>query len=191
MPPPTLDRRVRKSRAQLRDALVELILERGWDEVSVLDVCERADVGRSTFYLHFADKEDLLLSGFDALHEGLHTRRTAAVGTFAFVEPLFEHARENSPLMQAVVGRKSGQVVQRRFRDVANQLVEAELASLGIEARVRAQASRYLGGALVELLVCWLEAPRGQDAAAVGRLYGRLSSAVVTAARAEARNSSP
>lgn len=45
------DRRVRKTRRLLHEALVTLILERGWDAVSVRDVCERADVGRSTFYV--------------------------------------------------------------------------------------------------------------------------------------------
>ena len=69
--PNSTDRRVRRTRRALRDALLELTLERGWDEVNVLDVCERADVARSTFYTHFADKEELLLSGFDDLRAAL------------------------------------------------------------------------------------------------------------------------
>ena len=62
-----MDRRVRKTRRALRESLFSLVAERGWDSVSVQHVCERADVGRSTFYTHFADREDLLLSGFDDL----------------------------------------------------------------------------------------------------------------------------
>ena len=68
------DRRVLRTRRTLREALVQLILQRGWEKVSVLEVCERADVGRSTFYTHFADKEELLLSGFDDLRQALRTR---------------------------------------------------------------------------------------------------------------------
>jgi AcrR family transcriptional regulator len=184
MAAPPVDRRVRKTRRQLRDALVALILERGWDQVSVLDVCAQADVGRSTFYLHFADKEDLLLSGFDELHEALHAAHTRAVGTFAFVQPLFEHARENGRLMRAVAGRKSGQAVQRRFRDVANELVDAELVALGLGAEVRPHTARYLGGALVELLLGWLEVPGNVEAEALSRLFIRLSQGALSAARA-------
>src|SRR5512139_3251865 len=65
------DRRVLRTRATLREALVRLILERGWDDISVQDVCDRANVGRSTFYSHFADKEELLLAGFDDLRKAL------------------------------------------------------------------------------------------------------------------------
>ena len=57
------DRRVRKTRKALRDALVELTLEKGYAAVTVGDIADRADVGRTTFYAHFTDKEDLLLGG--------------------------------------------------------------------------------------------------------------------------------
>ena len=53
--PAVVDRRVRRTQRQLRDSLVTLILERGWDAITVRDVCEHADVGRSTFYVHYAD----------------------------------------------------------------------------------------------------------------------------------------
>src|SRR3954453_2919872 len=109
VPQNVLDQRVTRTRKNLRTALVTLILERGWDATSVMDVCGRAAVGRSTFYLHFADKEDLLVSGFDDLLEELQVhRRSAAAGSFAFVEALIEHARDNTRLHRAMVGRKSG-----------------------------------------------------------------------------------
>ena len=54
------DRRVARSRRALKEALTDLILERGYEAVTVQDVIDRADVGRSTFYAHFLDKDDLL-----------------------------------------------------------------------------------------------------------------------------------
>jgi AcrR family transcriptional regulator len=183
MSAPVLDRRVRKSRRQLRDALVNLILEGGWDEVSVIDVCARADVGRSTFYLHFADKEDLLLSGFDELHEALNVSGARAAGSFAFVAPLLEHAKANTRLMRAVAGRKSGQAVQRRFRDVLNALVGAELAALEVSAALRPRLARFLTGGLVELLLDWLESPKSLEPGSLAALFRRLSEAAVAATR--------
>ncbi len=183
MPTAPTDRRVRKTRKHLRDALVSLILEHGWDDVSVIDVCERADVGRSTFYLHFADKEDLLLSGFDELHEALHATHVKAVGAFAFVEPLIDHARENARLMRAVVGRKSGQAVQRRFRDVVNRLVNLELEALNVPAAVRGAVLRFVGGGLVELLLHWLENPKTGGAKTLSAQFRTLADAVIASAR--------
>ena len=58
-----VDRRSLRTRTALRDALLGLIAERGWDEIAVQDLCERANIGRSTFYLHFP-KDTLNKSAF-------------------------------------------------------------------------------------------------------------------------------
>src|SRR5699024_4054285 len=55
-----VDRRITKSKRALRTALIDLMEERGFDAVSVNDLCARADLNRGTFYNHFRDKEDLL-----------------------------------------------------------------------------------------------------------------------------------
>src|SRR5262249_48157020 len=93
------DRRIQRTRRTLHEALLALIRERGWDAVTVQDVCARADVGRSTFYVHFADKEELLLSGFAELRQSLRShladgRRKRLGFTFA----LLEHAEEHGPI---------------------------------------------------------------------------------------------
>jgi AcrR family transcriptional regulator len=67
MPKKKIDRRVQRTRQTLQNALSELILEKGYEKVTVQDVIDRANVGRSTFYAHFEDKEQLLLSGFEPL----------------------------------------------------------------------------------------------------------------------------
>src|SRR5512134_762137 len=61
------DRRVQRTRQSLQDALVELIVEKGYEDITIQDVIDRANVGRSTFYTHFLDKEDLFLSEFEGL----------------------------------------------------------------------------------------------------------------------------
>ena len=63
----TIDRRVERTRQLLQNALSELILEKGYEKVTVQDVIDRANVGRSTFYAHFESLEQLLLSGFEPL----------------------------------------------------------------------------------------------------------------------------
>ncbi len=62
-----VDRRVQRTRQLLQDALVSLIQEKGYEAVTVQDILDQANVGRSTFYAHFRDKEELLLSRFEHL----------------------------------------------------------------------------------------------------------------------------
>lgn len=62
-----VDRRVGRTRQLLQNALSELILEKGYEKVTVQDVIDRANVGRSTFYAHFESLDQLLLSGFEPL----------------------------------------------------------------------------------------------------------------------------
>lgn len=179
--PPTasVDRRVRRTRNQLRDALVALILERGWDAVSVKEVCDRADIGRSTFYVHFADKEELLLSGFEDLHAALeHERRTLAA-PFGFLPSLIEHARGHGRLFRAMIGKQSGQTIQRRFRELLVKLVEADLSGLGVEATRLRWVARYISGGLVEMLLVWLDRPSSLDAKELIKLFERMTAGVL------------
>jgi len=80
MPPNDLDRRVQKTRKLLQDALIELVSEKGYESVSIREILDRANVGRSTFYAHFQDKDELLHSILDRL-DGLfaqHKRQILA-----------------------------------------------------------------------------------------------------------------
>jgi AcrR family transcriptional regulator len=176
---PLADRRVRRTRRVLRDALVALILERGWDSVTVQDVCARADVGRSTFYVHFADKEELLLSGFDELHAALDTLCSKSRGKFAFVEPLLEHARDNTRLFRALVGKQGGRHILRRFRDVVVRLVEAELDGFDVARERRSAAALFISGGFVELMVTWLERPTANDPKTLSRSFSALADGVL------------
>jgi len=67
-----IDARVRKTRDALGDALVELMQQRPFDSITVQDVLDRANVGRSTFYSHYSDKDDLLMSDADEFMDTLH-----------------------------------------------------------------------------------------------------------------------
>ena len=64
---PGMDRRTLRTRQALHQALFRLVLERGYDQTSVADIADTANVGRSTFYAHFTDKDDLLAYGIGYL----------------------------------------------------------------------------------------------------------------------------
>ena len=69
MPPNDVDRRVQKTRKLLQDALIELVAEKGYESVTIREILDKANVGRSTFYAHFQDKDQLLHSILDRLDE--------------------------------------------------------------------------------------------------------------------------
>ena len=56
----SIDQRILRTRQAIRQALIELIAEKGFDAVSITDLTERAEINRGTFYLHYRDKYDLL-----------------------------------------------------------------------------------------------------------------------------------
>ncbi|MUT68345.1 TetR/AcrR family transcriptional regulator [Paenibacillus sp. NEAU-GSW1] len=130
------DRRISRTKRMLHEALLGLILEKGFESVTVQDIIDRANIGRSTFYAHFYDKHALLQYGFSYLQEHLseqqqpYLRRSQHPNEkprFSFSLPMFQHAHEHHKLYQALVGKQSGVVVQLQMKELFASLVRAEM----------------------------------------------------------------
>ncbi|RKN53152.1 TetR/AcrR family transcriptional regulator [Micromonospora costi] len=125
-----VDRRVRRTREAIHRALVTLMLEKGYDAVTVAEIIERADIGRSTFYTHYTDKQHVLYTTLDAVADFLRAQRDASGGRlFGFSRALFEHVHEQRELLRALLGRRGGTVVHNRIRQVLVDLVREDLES--------------------------------------------------------------
>lgn len=191
--PKSTDRRVRRTRRALREALIELTLERGWDDVSVLEVCSRADVGRSTFYTHFADKDEVLLSGFEELRESLHGQARHGGGRDAvlgFVDGLFEHVKASGRLFRALVGRRVGAAAhQSAFRKFVHGLVRDDLVAAFPEEPSVEAAARYIGGGISELLIWSVDGHSAPRSAELNDACAKLTKPILaTLRRARARD---
>lgn len=162
-----LDRRVRRTRQQLREALLSLMRERGYEVLTVQDILDRADVGRSTFYAHFDGKDDLLVSGLEELRSALEerqqqARRNAPAGeeAFAFSRELFAHAEEHRDLFRGMVGKHSGAVVQGYVRRMLVDLVREDVRAMARRGAARElpveAGAQFLGGGLFGLLMWWV-----------------------------------
>src|SRR5205807_4575943 len=75
------DRRVQRTRQLLQDALISLMIEKGYEATTVQDIIDRANVGRATFYAHFADKETLLVSRLEDLRAMLAQQQQQTLTT--------------------------------------------------------------------------------------------------------------
>ena len=110
-----IDRRVRRTRDRLGDAMVDLLQEKPFDTITVQQVLDRAGVGRSTFYTHYRGKEDLFLSDCDEFFEAMATALSRHRDTSERVAPvreLFAHVAEMRTFYSALVA--SGRIFGAR-----------------------------------------------------------------------------
>src|ERR1700704_3912144 len=111
-----IDRRSLRTKAMLQHALNSLIQKKGYDAITIKDICDAANVGRSTFYAHYTSKDDLKRSGFEPLRRQLVDRQKEALATardgksrsLAFSLTMFEHARDHREHYRALVGSRGG-----------------------------------------------------------------------------------
>lgn len=158
------DRRILKTRLALREALLSLLTTHAWDDLSIQEICACADVGRSTFYLHFDSKDDLLSESLNDLRDTLIAARaigTAQLRPFAFLPGLLTHMEENRLVFRNIVGRRSGYGVERRFREMVFQLLEKDLAKRNLTSYQRQMEACYLAGGIVDLMAWWVDASDG------------------------------
>jgi len=118
------DRRVTRTRSALRQAFRDLVEEKGYEAVTIEDITEQANLGRTTFYLHYHDKEDLLLEDFAdklfALVENVSPRpiiQWFSKGENNIVKAEFEMVLKSADLFQAITQVQSN-AVYNRFRDI-------------------------------------------------------------------------
>src|SRR5882757_7950674 len=111
-----IDRRATRTRAMLQEAHVALIMNKGYEAMTIQDICDTANVGRSTFYTHYKSKDDLRRSSFEHLRKLLTDRQQDALATLgdtryqplAFSLALFEHARDHIHLYRALSKSRGG-----------------------------------------------------------------------------------
>jgi AcrR family transcriptional regulator len=171
------DRRVRRTRQLLIDALLGLIVERGYEGLTVQDILDRADVGRSTFYAHFRDKDDLLHAAFGRLRTvlALPAADEAPPDLATLSLALFRHTGGQRMLYQALVGQPSGAQLTRFLHELLSDYVRRHLAQLGADLPVPAEvAAQYYVSALLGLLSWWLDAPQGYSPEEMDTMFRRL-----------------
>ena len=159
------DRRVRRTRKLLHDAFLSLVIEKGYEKTTIQDILDRADVGRSTFYIHYQDKEALLMASFDEMRDQLQRELAdiPAAGPIDVTLPatlLFEHAYRNQRVYRALCGHQGGALVQRYLRrligDLLRQRLRPQLGQTGPDVPADVAAEFYTS-AVLGLLVWWID----------------------------------
>lgn len=163
-----LDRRVQRTRKLLRDALMALILEEGYDEISIQDITEKANLGRATFYLHFKDKDELLLEVMDQLivdFMGQVPQLTEAhwrLEDTKTIVKLFDFAAEHFDLYRILIIGSGGITAARQLhRSIAENIqkyIQDEVAARGAEPAVPVDfIANHFTGSLLATIYWWLD----------------------------------
>ena len=182
-----MDRRVVRSRATLQHALNSLILKKGYEAITITDICDAANVGRSTFYAHYTSKDDLKRSGLEPLRRLLLDRQREALATpgdirdrsFGFSLAMFDHARDHKAHYRALVGGRGGTVSLGTIRQILSDLVRSELAATVdkkfVDVIPRELAVRYIVGAFMAVMTWWLDGGAKLPPERIDAMFRRLA----------------
>ncbi|MGD8402646.1 MAG: TetR/AcrR family transcriptional regulator [Anaerolineales bacterium] len=193
-----IDRRVQRTRKALRSALLELIKEKGYDSISVEEITQRANLGRATFYLHYKDKEDLLVDEFSELAN----ERARALSEIPFsewlpdlenpdraienkiLEPLlmvFQHVANHADIYRILLQNEKSDRTLERIRKIVSQSIteflqtKVESDPIPILFEVPSELlSAYFSGALLSCVDWWLEQGESYSPEEMTRMFQRL-----------------
>ena len=163
---PRTDRRIVRTRQMLRDALIELIVERGYDAINIQDITDRANVARTTFYLHFTDKDELLFSSMREIYQDLfHSILEGKNDSNMFpMETAVDylHVQKHADFYRIMVGEHGSPVFITRLRhflaEAMRDYVIQPLLNAGAEAKIPVDVlANLLAGAHIGIIAWWLE----------------------------------
>jgi AcrR family transcriptional regulator len=127
-----MDPRIARTRRSLQQALLELARERELDAISVADIAERAEVNRSSFYQHYADKETLLADALDSAAEEAGADLPTLIEMTPDPPPVLiaylEHLDTNAALYRRVLSESGSAVAVARLRSRLQNVVQEGMA---------------------------------------------------------------
>jgi AcrR family transcriptional regulator len=162
------DRRIQKTQKLLREALFSLISEKSYDSIVVKDILDRANVGRSTFYMHFGDKDELLVSG---MHDMLRSVQAAGLPPSAkpseriiwFSLPIFEQINQHRHAGEARIGTRGRAIIHEHLQKVLSELIADDVKKC-LQSRRKSAAQmpsdivvQYVASTFILVLNWWVE----------------------------------
>jgi AcrR family transcriptional regulator len=181
------DRRVRKTRRALGDALFALLNEKRYEAITIQDVIERADVSRSTFYAHFVDKDQLFLAAFRDLRSASAQARPPdhpsaepfgwSIGMFRWSLSLLEEFSSAGDVYRSMVGSQGCLLAVDEMERELEDLVRQDLARLARipPDRVPDIVVGFVVRAFMCILTWWLDAPESGSPDEVDQIFRVLT----------------
>ena len=184
------DRRVERTRGLLQKALIELIRERGYDAITIQDIVDRANVGRTTFYLHYNSKDELFMGCHETIISQFHIGPLHPPSREQLLSPeapqgltyAYQHLEEARPLLYSIFQGKDSLLLLRRIRDWNAQEMEASLRAAFDETESTLPfdvLANYIAGAQIALIQWWLEKRQPHTLQHLAQMFHRLQRAAI------------
>jgi AcrR family transcriptional regulator len=163
-----LDRRVQKTRHLLQEALIALILEKGYDAVTVQDILDHANVGRSTFYAHYEDKDALLAARLATLQEMFESHLASVLDQSTGANhigpgmPLYvlRYVKHEHRLFKALIGKRGSSKYAEQFQNFLLKYTREIITSFSHAALLPHQLEMiavYLSSVFLATLIWWID----------------------------------
>lgn len=183
-----MDRRQQKTRTAIFSAFTSLLAEKSYSKITVQEIIDAANVGRTTFYAHFETKDDLLKelceelfghiigSAMDCTHtHGLYSDGSAPESVFCH---LLQHLQENDKNIIALLSCESSEMFLRFFKDSLNELVRSQFINQNRKANTDIPEDfliNHISGSFVEMVLWWIKGHRKQTPEDLEPLFSVLS----------------
>jgi len=163
-----LDPRVRKTRRNMREAFLRLIVEKGYDSISIQDIANEAETARITFYRHYHNKEDLLSDCLNTLYEGFVEKieKDISLKTAQITAPIrifYEHLEAKEELYRVLFSSLGIQTVVKRLTHYMSERMVSQLDFLHLEPGPGVPLdviANHIASAQIGLGIWWLEQNR-------------------------------
>ena len=181
------DRRVQRTRELLQNAFIDLVSERGYDAITVQDITDRANVGRTTFYLHFNGKDELFMSVHDSIVSGFNFEPMSREELLSPHAPagfvaLYKHGEAAYQALYPILQGKDGALLLRRLRQRVARTIEDSLRQAFAEEDSAIPfhlLANYLAGAELTLVQWWIEKRQPYPAEELAQTFHRLQRAAI------------
>lgn len=173
------DRRSQRTRYLLSAALVELIREKDYNTITVSDIIDRANVGRSTFYAHYRDKDDLFVGELDRVIEVL-SHRIPDQEEMPFFPSLglFRHVGEEYQLYKSLLWGPGIDLLIKHLQKSLSKRIEQGLVESGEEFNIRIPIlANFIAGSFLTLLQWWLENKMIYSPEEMNKIFRKLTMA--------------
>ncbi|MBA3871475.1 MAG: TetR/AcrR family transcriptional regulator [Anaerolineae bacterium] len=195
------DRRVQRTRELLQKTLIELMRADGYESITIQQIVDRANIGRTAFYLHYHNKDELFMSCHEAMISHFHFGPLYPLTREELLSPeapqgmtsAYQHLEDTRELLYPVFqGKDSLMTLRRMLRDWNAQEIEANLRAAFAEADSSIPfevLAAYLAGAQISLLHWWLEKRRPYTPEDLAQTFHRLQRAAIRDAFGLAKDS--
>lgn len=179
-----MDRRQQKTRAAIFHAFTTLLGHKNYSNITVQEIIDEANIGRSTFYAHFETKDDLLKelcmelfdhiidSAIDCSHtHGLYSDNSVPNSVFCH---LLQHLEENHNNILGLLSCESSDIFLRYFKDSLNELVQTQFINQSRKKNISLPNDfliNHISGSFVEMILWWIKGHRRQSPAELDQYF--------------------